>query len=164
MKKFFEKHDLVKIIFGMILLTAILTWIIPKSDFSTGELVKGEITRIGLFDFGTYGLLGMYYFTVLVMFIIIVGVFYQFLSKLGAYQKLTDSLAKKIKGKEIIFSLIVSFVFAALASIVNEYIVLVAFVPFIVTLCSKAGMDKISSFVATFGAILVGILGSTIST
>ena len=164
MKKFFEKHDLVKIIFGMILLTAILTWIIPKSDFSTGELVKGEITRIGLFDFGTYGLLGMYYFTVLVMFIIIVGVFYQFLSKLGAYQKLTDSLARKIKGKEIIFSLIVSFIFAALASIVNEYIVLVAFVPFIVTLCSKAGMDKISSFVATFGAILVGILGSTIST
>lgn len=164
MKKFFEKHDLVKIVFGMILLTAILTWIIPKSDFSTGELVKGEITRIGLFDFGTYGLLGMYYFTVLVMFIIIVGVFYQFLSKLGAYQKLTDSLARKIKGKEIIFSLIVSFVFAALASIVNEYIVLIAFIPFIVTLCSKAGMDKISSFVATFGAILVGILGSTIST
>ena len=39
MKKFFEKHDLVKIIFGMILLTAVLTWIIPKSDFSTGELV-----------------------------------------------------------------------------------------------------------------------------
>ena len=31
---------------GMILLTAVLTWIIPKSDFSTGELVKGEITRI----------------------------------------------------------------------------------------------------------------------
>ena len=164
MKKFFEKHDLVKIVFGMILLTAVLTWIVPQADFSTGELVKGEITRIGLFDFGTYGLLGMYYFTVLVMFIIVVGVFYQFLSKLNAYQELTDSLARKIKGKEIIFSLIVSFIFAALASIVNEYIVLFAFVPFIITLCSKAGMDKISSFVATFGAILVGVLGSTIST
>lgn len=164
MKKFFEKHDLVKIVFGMILLTVILTWIIPQASFSTGELVKGDITRVGIFDFGTYGLLGMYYFTVLVTFIFVLGAFYQFLSKLGAYQKLTDSLANKIKGKEILFSLIVSFIFAALASIINEYIVLVAFMPFIITLCSKAGMDKISSFVNTFGAMLVGILGSTIST
>jgi len=164
MKKFFEKYDLIKIALGMILLTLILTWVIPQVSFSTGELVQGEITRMGIFDFFTYGILGMYYFTVLVTFILVLGGFYQFLSKLVAYQKLTDSLAKKIKGKEIIFSLIVSFIFAALASIVNEYFVLIAFMPFIITLCSKAGMDKISSFVTTFGAMLVGILGSTIST
>lgn len=163
MKKFFEKHDLVKIALCMILLTVILSWIIPQGYFNAGELVKGEITRVGLFDFVTYGLLGMYYFTVLVTFFFVLGAFYQFLSKLGAYQKLTDKIAAKVKGKEILFSLIISFVFAALASIVNEYLVLVAFMPFIITICSKLKMDKISSFVTTFGAMLVGILGSTIS-
>ena len=164
MKKFFEKHDLVKIALGMIILSLILTWIIPQGYFNAGELVKNDITRIGTFDLFTYGLLGMYYFTVLVTFLFVLGGFYQFLSKLGAYQKLTDSIAKKIKGKEIIFSLIVSFVFAALASMVNEYFVLIAFMPFIVTVCTKSNMDKISTFVTTFGSLLVGMLGSTIST
>ena len=163
MKKFFEKHDLVKIALCMIVLTVILSWIIPQGYFNAGELVKGEITRVGLFDFVTYGLLGMYYFTVLVTFFFVIGAFYQFLSSLGAYQKLTDKIAAKIKGKEILFSLIISFVFAALASMVNEYLVLVAFMPFIVTICSKLKMDKISTFVTTFGAMLVGILGTTIS-
>ena len=163
MKKFFEKHDLVKIALIMILLTVVLSWIIPQGYFNAGELVKGEITRVGMFDMVTYGLLGMYYFTVLVAFLFVLGAFYQFLSSLGAYQKLTDKIAAKIKGKEILFSLIISFVFAGLASIVNEYLVLVAFMPFIITICNKLKMDKISSFVTTFGAMLVGILGSTIS-
>jgi len=164
MKKIFGKHDLVKIVFGMILLTVILTWIIPQTSFNTGELVKGDITRVGMFDLGLYGLVGMSYFPHVVAFIFVLGVFYQFLSKLSAYQTITNSLASKVKGKEILFSLIVSFILAALASIINEYYVLIAFIPFIITICSKAGMDKISSFVTTFGAVLVGIFGSTIST
>jgi len=163
MKKFFQKYDLVKISLIMILLAIVLSWVIPQSYFNGAELSVGEITRVGFFDIVTYGLLGMYYFTVLVTFLFVVGAFYQFLSKLGAYQKLTDKLAEKVKGKEILFSLIVSFVFAALASVLNEYMVLVAFMPFIITLCSKAKMDKISSFVMTFGAMLVGLLGSTLS-
>ncbi len=163
MKKFFEKHDLIKIALCMIVLTLILTWIIPQGYFNAGELTKGEITRIGLFDFVTYGLLGMYYFTVLVTFLFVLGGFYQFLSKLGAYQKLTDKIAECWKGKEILFSLIISFIFAALASMVSEYLILVSFMPFIITIGSKMKMDKISLFVATFGAMLVGIMGATIS-
>ena len=164
MKKFFEKHDLVKLSLGLILLCLLLTWIIPEVSFSTGEAVIGDYNRIGIFNFFTYGLLGMYYFTVLVTFIFVVGAFYQFLSKLGAYQKLTDKIANKIKGKEILFSLIVSFVLAALASILNEQMLLFAFIPFIITICNKANMNKLISFITTFGAVLVGVLGSTIST
>ena len=163
MKKFFEKHDLIKISFIMILITALLSWVVKQGYFNAGELVSNDYTRIGIFDFFTYGLLGMYYFTVLVTFLFVLGGFYQFLSKLGAYQKLTDLVAKKINGKEILFSLIISFVFAALASMVNEYIILIAFMPFIITICTKAKMDKISTFVTTFGSLLVGMLGSTIS-
>ena len=164
MKKFFEKNDLVKITFGMILLTALLSWIVKQGYFNAGELTVNEITRVGIFDFATYGLLGLYYFTVLVTFLFVLGAFYQFLSKLGAYQKLTDKISKRWKGKEILFSLIISFVFALLASVVNEYLVIVAFMPFVITILSKMNFDKISAFVTTFGAMLVGILGSIIST
>ena len=100
MKKEVKKFDLVKISGAMVLLTVLLTWIIPQGTFSGTEMQIGEITRIGIFDFFTYGLLGMYYFTVLVTFLFVLGGFYQFLSKLGAYQKLTDKIAKSLKGKD----------------------------------------------------------------
>lgn len=165
MKKFLEKHDLVKLSISMILICLILSWVVKPISFgSTGEMVVDEMKRIGIFNFFTYGLLGMYYFTVMVTFIFVVGAFYQFLSKIGAYQKLTDKIASKIKGKEILFSLIVSFILAALSSILNEQVVLFAFIPFIITLCNKANMNKMISFVTTFGAVLVGVIGSTIST
>ena len=61
MKKFWEKHDLIKVSGLMVLLSVILTWIIPQGYFYSGSIQVGEITRVGIFDFFNYGLLGMYY-------------------------------------------------------------------------------------------------------
>ena len=162
MKKFWEKHDLVKLSGLMVLITVLMTWVFPKGYYQ-GELVVEEITRVGIFDFFTYGLLGMYYFTVLVTFMFVLGGFYQVLSKTGGYQKLTESIAKKFNGKEIIFVVSVSFVIAALTAIMNEYFVLLAFLPFIITILSKMKLDKITGFVTTFGSVLIGILGTVYS-
>lgn len=164
MKKFWEKHDLVKVSGIMVLLTVVLTWIIPQGYFSGTSLSAGEITRVGIFDFFTYGLLGMYYFTVLVTFLFVMGGFYEVLNKCGGYRKLTDSIAKKFKGKDILFVLVVSFIIAAISAITNEYILLVAVIPFFITIMRKMGMDKLTGFLATFGAVLVGVLGSVYST
>jgi len=161
--KRFEKNDLFKITGLMVLLTAILTWLIPYGYFNGGELVTEEITRIGIFDFFTYGLLGLYYFTVLVTFLLVLCGFYQVLSKIPAYQKITSSIAKKLKGKEILFATITSFIIAVITVFINEYFVVIAFLPFIITICSKLKMDKLSTFATTFGGLLVGILGSLYS-
>lgn len=160
-----KKYDLLKMSLGMVLICFLLTWIIPKADFSTGKYAVGEITRMGIFDLFTDGLATtIYYFFMMATFIFVLGAFYQFLSKLDAYQKLTSSIAEKIKGKEIIFSVIISFIIAVLSSIINEQYVIIAFIPFIITILDKAGMNKMSTFITTFGAILVGILGSIVST
>ena len=99
MKKFFEKHDLVKISLIMILVTVLLSWVIKQGSFdAVGSFVLNkDYTRIGIFDFVSYGFSGLYYFTAFVSFFFVLGAFYQFLSKLGAYQKLTDKIAAKIK-------------------------------------------------------------------
>ena len=162
--KRFEKNDLFKITGLMVLLTAILTWLIPYGYFNGGELVKEEITRIGIFDFFTYGLLGLYYFTVLVTFLLVLSGFYQVLAKIPAYQRMTSSIAKKLKGKEILFATISSFVIAIITAFINEYFIVIAFLPFIITICSKLKMDKLSTFATTFGGLLIGILGSLYST
>ena len=163
MKKLGEKHGLVKVAGIMVLLTVLLTWIIPQGMFQGTEISVTEITRVGLFDFFTYGLLGMYYFTVLVTFIFVLGAFYQVLSRTKGYQKLTSSIAKIFNGKEILFTLVVSFIIAAVSAITNEYIVMLSIVPFFITIMNKMKLDKMTGFVTTFGAILVGTLGSVYS-
>ena len=164
MKKSDGKHNLVKVAGIMVLISVLLTWVIPQGMFQGSGLEVTEITRVGIFDFFTYGLLGMYYFTVLVTFLFVLGAFYQVLSKTKGYQDLTSSIAKIFKGKEIVFTLVVSFIIATISALTNEFFVLLSIVPFIITIMNKMKLDKITGFVATFGAILVGVLGSVYST
>ena len=149
MKKEVKKFDLVKISGAMVLLTVLLTWIIPQGTFSGTEMQIGEITRIGIFDFFTYGLLGMYYFTVLVTFIFVLGGFYQVLSRIGGYQALITKLAKIFKKKEILFTLLVSFIFTAISAVTNEYILLLAVVPFIMSIMKEMKFTEIQTPIIT---------------
>ena len=164
MKKEAKKYGLVKVTGLMVLLTVILTWVIPQGMFQGSGIEVSEITRVGIFDFFTYGLLGLYYFTVLVTFLFVLGAFYEVLSRTKGYQNLTNGIAKKFKGKEILFTLVVSFIISAIAAVTNEYIILLSIVPFIITIMNKMKLDKITGFVATFGSILIGVLGSVYST
>lgn len=161
MKKFFKKHELFKIVGLSMIIVALLTWFIPQSNFTGTEMAVGEVTRIGLNDFFLYGLLSPYYFAVLVTFLLILGGFYELLSKTSSYQSLVNRLSKFLKGKEIAFVLITSFLYAGLASISKDIFQLFVFIPFVVTIASKIKLSKITTFLMTFGSILVGLLGAT---
>lgn len=163
MKRFFEKHDLIKIAGIMVLISAILTWIIPYGYYTGSEMVIEDITRIGITNFMQYGLLGIYYFTILVTFLFVLGGFYQVLSKTKGYQNLVKIISRKLRKREIPFVLIVSFILAALCGITKEYFPLLVFIPFIITIMNKAKIDKISAFTTTFGSLLVGTIGNTYS-
>jgi len=163
MKKFFKKNDLFKIVGIVILLTVLLTWLIPLGSYSSGEIVTSGITRIGLNDFFTDSLLSVYYFAIIITFLLILGALYHTLSKTSGYQTLLEKFTKFLKGKEIWFVLIASFVFAALASISNEVYQLLIFVPFVITIILNLKMDKLTALSTTFGSILIGVLGTTFS-
>lgn len=80
MKKSIKKHDLFKIIGIAILFTALLTWIIPVSQYTGTEMYVGEISRLGianLFASGVYSLSTMLY---QVTFLLVLGGFYGLLS------------------------------------------------------------------------------------
>lgn len=164
MKKFFEKYDLLKVSGILVLLCVVLTWILPYGYFSGTEFVSEEINRIGVSTFFNFGLLGAYYFTVLITFLFVTGGFYQVLSKRAGYQKLIKNISEKFKGHVIPVVLLVSLIFAILSSLMNEYFPLLALIPFVITILNRLKVDKITSFVATFGGLLVGTIGSTYST
>jgi len=166
------KNDLFKITGLMVLLAAVLTWLIPIGYFSNGKLEVQEITRVGIMDFLTIGIDTIKYFPTIIVFMLILFGFYQLLSKIPAYQNMTATIAKKLKGKEIIFSIVTSFVVAVITGFVSNSInsaltgcfVALTFLPFIITICSKMKLDKISTFATTFGGFLIGIMGSLFST
>lgn len=163
MKKFFEKHDLFKLAGIFVLIAVLLSWLCSTAYYAEGKLVTEQMTRVGLFDFTTYSSLGFYYFTVMFVYIFVTAGFYKFLGSTTAYQRLTDNIANVFKGKEKIFVALSTLVFACLAGVSTEYFALLAIIPFAVTVLSKLNVDKVTGVSATFGGVLVGILGSTYS-
>ncbi len=165
MKKLFKEHDLVKIISIMLFLVIVLSWIIPTGSFSTGgSFVEGDMGRIGLAHI-FYGFsYAMQNYTIQIGFLLMVGIFYGVISKTEGYKELVHRIAKFGEKREIVVSLVVSFLVAILASTLNNTLVLIAFMPFLVTVLRKMGLSKISAFASTFGSILVGVLGATIGT
>lgn len=158
MKKFFEKHGLGKCLLIMFVLSIILTWIIPASVGADGE--AGELVRIGLSDTGNI----FYYMIALsidkVLFLIVLGLFYGVLSKVKSYNALVSKIAKCMKGKEILFAVLTSLFLALLTSFSTATFAVFVFVPFIISIVDEMDLDKMTGFVITFGAILVGSLGA----
>ena len=68
-------------------------------------------------------------------------------------------LARKYKRNEIVAITVISFVFTILATLLNQ--TFVAFVPFMVSVILSMKLDKMTAFSATFGSILIGLLGVT---
>lgn len=163
MKRFFEKYDLIKVAGIMVILSVVLTWLIPYGYFSGTEMVIEDINRVGLNNFMQYGLLGMYYFTVLITFLFVLGGFYQVLSRVSGYQALVKGISKKLKGHEILFVVCVSVVIALACSMTNEYFPLLVFIPFVISILNRLKVDKLTAFSTTFGALLAGTIGSIYS-
>lgn len=175
MKKFCEKHSLLVGALIVLLLAVLFTWIFPESYYSSGKLgltyaekfglfaSTASDPKVGLFDITTYAQLVIYYFTTIFVFTFVVAGFYKLLGSTAVYQKLTDNIAKKFNGKEKLFVALTAFIFACLSGIATEQVALFALIPFAVTIFNKLKVDKVSGVASTFGAILVGIIGSTYS-
>jgi uncharacterized ion transporter superfamily protein YfcC len=160
--KFLEKHGLFKLVSIVLVIAIVLTWLVPNASFNAGQLVADDFNRVGLFDITTYGLLGFNYFPLVFLFLFIVAGFYGFISKIDAYQEMTDRIAKKFSNKTV-FTIVSMVVYAALASIVTDYAVLFILVPLTLNIASKVKLTKVNAFISSFGGILLGVLCSTLN-
>ncbi len=129
-----KKHGLIKILSLIVVLLVILSWIIPVSQFTGTEMAKADITRVGFFDLINYPFLAFQLFIQMILFILVVGGFYAILNKTGKYTSLVEAIAKKLKGKEVPFLVIVAFLFAGFSSVFGFSVMLFIFIPFIVSI------------------------------
>lgn len=163
MKKFFEKHDLVKMILIAIAFTLVLTWIIPSGVYQ-GEEVAGTLQRTGISDVFLGGMMSVSFFLQQMLFVVVVGAFYGILTKMDGYKKLVSDLAQKMKKHTIPFVLVLSLLIAGFTSITTNMFVLFLFIPFVISVIRKMGLDDMTAYATTFGSMLIGVLGATYGT
>lgn len=158
-----KKHNLFKVVGITILVTVLLTWLLPTTYYQYSLVSDGSRAQVGLFDLFNYPAVALSYFGNIVLYVLAIGGFYGVLHKIGAYRTLLDKIAKKMKGKEAVALAVIMSVLAVLTSVCGASLGVLIIVPFIVSLVLIMGYDKITAALTTVGAISVGLIGTTVS-
>lgn len=159
-----KKTGLFKIIMFTLLGILLLTWIVPASYFTDGNLSSLGMYRIGFFDFFQllFSTFEFTYFIQIFILLVSIGAFYGVLVKTGKYGALIEKISSKLKGKEKVFLIAAAFLIAALTSVFSYGLLLFIFIPAIISIILAMGYDKITACLTTFGAMLIGTIGTTL--
>ena len=154
-------YAMLKMLAVIAVFVMVLTWVIPAGYLEGTELIETTTTKLGIIDFFLGGIYTFNYFLLAIVLLILIGGFYGVVSKTAAYEEVVNKLAKFVSKHKIIAMLITSLVFTLLASVFLEVTPLIILIPFVISVMNKANYDKFVTFSTTFGAIMVGILGTT---
>ncbi len=158
-----KKHNVLKIVLLSILVVALCTWIFPTASYQS-ELLIGERSQLGLFDFVSYVTLLFNYFGYVFFVVLATGIFYGVSYKIPAYRVILDKIVKMFKGREAIFLAITMILIATLVSITGFSFGILFIFPFIISLVLLMGYNKLVAISVTVGSTIVGIMGATLGT
>lgn len=160
-----KKTGLFKIIMFVLLGIIVATWIFSASYFSNGEVADVGMYNIGFIDFFQllFGTFEFQYFLQIFILLVSIGALYGVLGKTGKYRAWIEKIAHNFKGNELVFLIITSVIIAVLTSVFDYSYIMFIFFPLLISIILAMGYEKITAAVATFGAMLVGTIGSTIS-
>lgn len=156
-----KKNTMFKIIAIMALVFYVLSWIIPASSISGGTVTSLGLKRVSLYNIVEYPYLAIQFFLQPLLFMLAVGGLYGVLSETGKYRNKLEKIAKSMKGKEIVFLVLTSFILAALSSVFGLNLMLFIFIPALVGIILLMGYNKMTAFLTTFISPLIGVIGST---
>ncbi len=156
-----KENTTIKMILLLTLFLALLSWLIPVGSQNGTAIVSQGLKRVSLYDLLYYPIVALQSFIPQVIFILVVGGFYGVLSQTGKLKPALEKVAKIMKGKEILFLLIVSFILALLSSLFGFDLLLFMFIPALCGIIVLMGFDKITALLITFISPLIGVIGST---
>lgn len=146
-----KKYGLFKVLTVLLLLVVIATYFIKGRS--------GAISYLALGDVFVNFIQSFYYFFDAALFILAVGGFYGFLNRVPAYKKLVRKIVDKVSSNSKLFVILVTILFALLASLTGLNMILLLFIPFVVSIILLLGYDKLVAMSATVGGVLVGFIG-----
>lgn len=159
-----KNKNLLKVFGITLLVTFILTWVIPSTTIGTDGLVTGAITPTGFADiFATFDIL-LYYFAQPAVLILLVGALYGIINKTGAFKATVKKLASIFNKKGFIFLIITVVFYATTTALTGMYMPMFIFMPLSIAVLLNLKYSKVESILATVGASTIGLLSIMNST
>lgn len=146
-----KKYGLFKVLIVLLLAVAVVTWFVKGRQDAVSYLALGDVFLNYVQSF--------YYFFDTAIFILVVGGFYGLLNRIPAYKKLVHQVTDRVASNGRVFVIVAAIVFALLAAFTGLNIVLLLFIPFVVSVILLLGYDKLVAISATIGGVLVGFIG-----
>ena len=155
---------LFKIVMFILLGIALLTWVFSASYFTDGKMSELGMQNIGFFDFFQllFGAFEFEFFIQIFILLVSIGALYGVLGKTGKYRAWIERIATSLVGREKVFVIIVALIITVITSLFDYGFATFIFIPFILSILLAIGYDKVTACLATFGAMLIGTIGSTI--
>ncbi len=154
-----KKYSLAKWTLLFLIVSLLLTWIFGASRYQEGQILEYGMMEQGISDIPNMIYQAIYLAGDKIIFLLMLGAFYAVLGRSEGYKKFVGRIAEKIKGREVTFALISSFIITLMTALFTQTFIVLVFVPFIISVLLSAKLDKITAFSATFGSIMVGLMG-----
>ena len=151
-----KKYGLLKVLLVCLLLIVVATYFIKGRDGSVSYLAIGDV-------FMDY-IQAFYYFFDTAVFIAVVGGLYGALNKVPSYRNLVRKTASLVAEKKQLFVIVVTVVFALLSSLTGLNVLLLIFIPFVVSVILLLGYDKLVALSSTVVATMLGFVGGVFIT
>ena len=145
-----KKYGLFKVLTVLLLLIVVASYIFKSRG--------GEIKYIGLVSVFFNYIQSFYYFFDTAIFVLAIGGFYGLLNRIPAYRDLVNGIAKKFNKKKKMFIIVMTVVFALVSSLTGLNLIMLLFVPFVVSIILLLGYDKLVALSVTIGGTLVGMM------
>jgi len=170
MKKF-KMPTAYSILFTIIIIVAILTWIVPAGQYAyteTGEPIAGTYTRTipngqGIKDVLLAPFQGLYDAIDIALFILMVGGFLGVVMKTGAISAGISGVIAKLHGREKYMIPILMTVFALGGTTFGMAEETIAFYPLLLPVFIAAGYDAVTAVSVILLGAGAGVLGSTVN-
>ena len=151
-----KRNGLFKVLLVILLLVVVATYFIKGRQGSISYLAVGDVFLDYVQSF--------YYFFDTAIFILVVGGLYGALNKVDSYKKLVKTIAEKVGENSKLFIGVITVGFALLASLTGLNMLLLIFVPFVISIILMLGYDKLVALSSTVVATMLGFVGGVFIT
>lgn len=154
-----KKYNLFKVIAITVIVAWLLTLMIPGSSVD----YSGNITATSVAGGGIFGLLSnlgisISYFNGIAVLLISVACLYAVLEKVSVYENFVCKVTKLFENKKGLFITLTIILFGILSMLINDFMILLVFVPFIYKVMGTLEIDKKVMLSSTLVAALIGAM------
>ena len=155
-----KKYHTLLVVAITVIIIALLTWFLPITYMSNGELIESDKVQAGIMSVGTYSLYSFYNFVYVFVYLLFIGGLYGVLNRCSAYRVLLDKIVGHVKKFKLLYLILTVLLISVIVSFTGYTYEALIFLPLIASIVLLLGYDRITAALVTVGSISTGIIGS----